>query len=143
MRPLLKRWGVRVSPDRFLREWLEHEHFVDTGLLSRIQDFRAAGIRCYLGTNQERNRAAYLRDEMGLGAALDGVFASCDLGARKPDAAFYQSVQAQLMTPADEILLWDDAPENVSAAKAAGWRAELYTTLPRFETRVQASKLLG
>jgi putative hydrolase of the HAD superfamily len=92
----LERWGVRISAQEFIRAWVEHEHAVDHELLERIQIIRASGIPCYLGTNQERNRATYMKHEMGLEAALDGVFASSDLGVRKPDRVFYERVQTAL-----------------------------------------------
>jgi FMN phosphatase YigB (HAD superfamily) len=78
--PLLEHWQVNVGLDAFIRDWLTHEHEVDTRLLERIARIRARGMPCYLGTNQERHRAAYMRHEMGLRDVLDGVFASCDLG---------------------------------------------------------------
>jgi putative hydrolase of the HAD superfamily len=134
--PLLKRWGVTTGVDVFIGQWLEHERAVDDELLERIQTIRAAGLPCYLGTNQEANRAGFMRNAMGLEAALDGVFASCDLGARKPDPDFYGRVQNLLSRAPREILLWDDNATNVAAAHAAGWHAELYTTREAFETQL-------
>lgn len=133
--PLLTKWRVTVSADAFIRAWLEHEHAIDTALLEQIQRIREAGIQCYLGTNQETNRAQYMKRNMGLGAAMDGVFVSSELKAKKPQAQFYERVQAVLNIPAAQILLWDDSPLNVSAALEAGWHAETYTTLDQFELR--------
>ena len=130
--PLLEGWRVTVSADAFIRAWLEHEHAIDTDLLERIQRIRATGLRCYLGTNQETNRAHYMKREMGLEAALDGVFVSSELKAKKPQPEFYARVQALLELPASNILLWDDNSANVAAAIEAGWRAELYTTFEQF-----------
>ena len=134
---LLKRWGVTVSVDEFIQHWLEYERAVDTDLLERIQTIRASGLPCYLGTNQEANRAGFMRNRMGLEAALDGVFASCDLSARKPDPNFYERVQNLLAHAPQEILLWDDNAGNVAAARAAGWQVELYTTRKAFEAQLR------
>jgi putative hydrolase of the HAD superfamily len=134
--PLLEHWQVNVGLDAFIRDWLTHEHAVDTRLLERIARIRARGMPCYLGTNQERHRAAYMRHEMGLQDALDGVFASCDLGARKTEAAFYERVQETLHLEPQQILFWDDAAQNVEAAREAGWQAELYTGLRGFDTHL-------
>lgn len=125
----LARWGVNISPQEFVAAWVKHEHHTDEKLLRQIQSIRQAGIPCYLGTNQERNRAAYMKKDMGLEAVLDGVFISSELGTRKPDEAFYQKVQAILELPAQDILFWDDAPANVEAARACGWEAKLFTPL--------------
>jgi FMN phosphatase YigB (HAD superfamily) len=103
----------------------EDKHHIDAALLTRIQKLRTQGTPCYLGTNQERNRANYIKLEMGLAAALDGVFASSDLGILKPDLEFYTRLQNRIRIPASEILSWDDSLENVTAAREAGWNAEV------------------
>ncbi len=103
------------------------------GLLEQIQILRSQGIPFYLGTNQERNRANYMKLEMGFSSTLDGVFASSDLGFRKPDLGFYTALQNKIQIPASEILFWDDSLENVTAARGAGWNAEVFTGLEEFE----------
>jgi putative hydrolase of the HAD superfamily len=123
----LEKWNVNVEPRDFVRGWVEHEHHIDTALLERIQVFRAKGILCYLGTNQERNRANYMKLEMGFSDSLDGVFASSDLGFRKPDLEFYKSLQNKIQLSASEILFWDDSLENVIAAREAGWNSEVFS----------------
>jgi putative hydrolase of the HAD superfamily len=133
--PLLERWGVRVSAAEFIAQWVHFEHHVDAALLKRIQTIRASGVPCYLGTNQEANRAAYMRREMGLAAALDGVFASCELGARKPDRAFYERIQSALNLETGQLMLWDDSVENVAGAQACGWQAAVYSSLEDFDAQ--------
>jgi putative hydrolase of the HAD superfamily len=123
----LARWNVTVSPQELVQAWLEHEHHLDQKLLEQIQTLRQAGMLCYLATNQERNRAAYMKKQMGLEAMLDGVFVSSELGTRKPEAAFYQKVQAALNLEPQEILFWDDSHENVQAALERGWQARVFT----------------
>lgn len=53
---------------------------------------------------------------------FDGVYASCRMGVRKPDPAFYQAVIADLRLPADDCLFIDDREINCRAAAAAGMR---------------------
>jgi putative hydrolase of the HAD superfamily len=133
---LLERWRVPVSVSAFIRAWLEHENAIDSGMLEEVRALRAAGLGCVVGTNQERHRAQFMRLEMGLGTATDGVFASCDLGARKPDRAFFDRLSQQLKLEPDALLLVDDSPENVAAARAAGWSAEQFTTRAAFRRRL-------
>ena len=134
--PLLEQWRVTVSADAFIAAWLEHERAIDTALLGQIQRIRASGLKCYVGTNQETNRAQYMKYDMGLEAALDGVFISSELKAKKPQPEFYARVQALLELPASSILLWDDSPANVAAALETNWQAELYTTFDQFERQL-------
>ncbi len=133
----LEKWNVPVESQAFVRQWVEHEHHIDVALLEQIQAFRADGIPCYLGTNQERNRANYMKLEMGFNSSLDGVFASSDLGFRKPDLGFYQSLQNKIQLSASEIIFWDDSLENVSAAREAGWKAEVFTNLQAFNQTIK------
>jgi putative hydrolase of the HAD superfamily len=52
------------------------------------------------------------------------VFASSELGWRKPAAAFFREVEKRLGCGADQLVLVGDDPQlDVAAARAAGWRA--------------------
>jgi len=140
--PVLEQLYWTRGAEVFIREWLESEHALDAALLEHIAQIRASGIPCYLATNQERYRTAYLEREMGLGAVLDGIFSSSTLGFRKPSLEYYQAIQTQLELGGSQILFWDDTLKNVEAARAAGWNAELYTSLEGFETVIRAYSLL-
>ncbi|MFO0830976.1 MAG: HAD-IA family hydrolase [Phycisphaerales bacterium] len=62
------------------------------------------------------------------------------LGHAKPDEQIYRAFEQATGFLAGEILFFDDLPENVRAAEARGWRAELidYTS----ETAPQISRCL-
>ena len=91
----------------------------------------------FLATNQERHRLQYLLGEMGLGTQVDGDFASCTVGVRKPDAGYFAEVTRRLQLPPAGIVCWDDAPANVAAARAAGWTAQLYQGVQEFREAVE------
>ncbi|MGN6743951.1 MAG: HAD-IA family hydrolase [Amnibacterium sp.] len=62
----------------------------------------------------------------GFAALFDPVCYSHELGVRKPDpAAFTAALTAMRAEPAD-VLLLDDLPANVAAARALGIRAHLH-----------------
>jgi putative hydrolase of the HAD superfamily len=130
--PLLESWRVPVSIPEFIQAWLEHENVLDPGMLNEISLLRAMRLPCFVGTNQERNRANFMRLEMGLQTDTDGVFASCDLGARKPERAFFDRLAERLNLEPTSLLLIDDSHENVAGARAAGWNAEHFTTRQAF-----------
>jgi putative hydrolase of the HAD superfamily len=123
---------VPVSIPEFIQAWLEHENVLDPGMLNEISLLRAMRLPCFVGTNQERNRANFMRLEMGLQTDTDGVFASCDLGARKPERAFFDRLAERLNLEPASLLLIDDSHENVAGARAAGWNAEHFTTRQAF-----------
>jgi putative hydrolase of the HAD superfamily len=116
-----------VSSAAFVSYWFEKDSRVVAPLLAELALVRSAGIRVYLATNQEHQRAAYLMDTVGLAEHVDGMFYSARLGAKKPDMEFFAKVQDLTGLPAEEMLLIDDSHSNIEAARTAGWRALLWT----------------
>jgi putative hydrolase of the HAD superfamily len=135
--PFVAGWGWPGTVDMFLQRWFIEDDAPDQRMLAAIADLRRRGLPCYLATNQEHYRLAYMREQMGFGQLFDGIFASADIGAIKHDQAFYAAVTAALQLPADAILFWDDSASNVVAARAYGWHAELYRDFDAFQLIVQ------
>lgn len=118
------RWGIPDRADELRRLWGRVE--VDAGMVRLVRDLRAGGLPCHLATNQNDERAAYLRDELGYGDLFDRVFASCELGLLKSDAGFFDRVLEELGLRPGELLFVDDSPEHVESARRAGLRAEAW-----------------
>ncbi|MGI8420041.1 MAG: HAD family hydrolase [Candidatus Levyibacteriota bacterium] len=78
--PYLKEWGWKKSVDDLLTYWFEAEHTIDEALVSYIQQLRLKGIKCYVATNQEKYRVAYMLKNMGFNDSFDKVYASAHLG---------------------------------------------------------------
>src|SRR4051812_21209557 len=51
---------------------------------------------------------------------FDRVFVSCELGARKPEAAAFRAIAAIVGVPLARMVFFDDTAENVEAARAIG-----------------------
>lgn len=72
-------------------------------------------------------RAALAR--VGLDELVDGVVSSRDVGARKPDAAFFRAALRQAgangrpVRPARAVMVGDRLDNDVAGAQAAGMRA--------------------
>jgi putative hydrolase of the HAD superfamily len=45
------------------------------------------------------------------------------LGLAKPDPAIYRAFEREVGAGAGSLVLFDDLPENVAAARACGWTA--------------------
>lgn len=134
--PFLTEWGWERSVDEFLDYWFKSEHQIDQPLIEYIQTIRKAGIKCYIATNQEKHRVAYMLDRMGFKISFDKVFASAHLGYKKPSRDFYQQLMHKLPSiQKSEVLFWDDTDENVDAARQFGISAELYTNLREFQNK--------
>jgi putative hydrolase of the HAD superfamily len=131
----LKQWGWQKTTEDFVQEWFDFENKVDVKLIAYIQKLRQKGIRCYVATNQERQRATYMLERMGFAESFDNLFASAHLGSAKPDAAFFEKLLRKLgIADKQSILFWDDMLVNVEAAQEFGIHAEHYSEFDQFKT---------
>ncbi|EAP99346.1 putative hydrolase [Janibacter sp. HTCC2649] len=88
-----------------------------------VQEVAASGVTCVLATNQQDHRKAYLRRVFGYDAVFARSFYSCDMGARKPELAYFERVLEALDVPAEQVGFVDDVEANVEAARQLGIRA--------------------
>jgi len=115
------------SPRDFVDYWFANDAMLDAGVLAEVANWRAAGNHAALATVQEHHRARHLWNGLALSKHFDALHYSAALGAAKPDAAFYERVQAKLpASRPDDVIFLDDQPRNVEAAAAFGWRAALF-----------------
>jgi putative hydrolase of the HAD superfamily len=96
------------------------------GALEALSALRSR-FRLVVATNAAESRAAQVRqalDRVGLGGLFSAVFTAAELGARKPDPAFFAAIQSVLgLDPQSVLMLGDDYTVDVLGAKQAGWRA--------------------
>lgn len=93
-------------------------------VVTLVEQLRAAGLGVHLATNQNPERAAYMRAEMGHDDLFDTSFYSCELGLAKPDPAYFQVILGRLAARPDEVAFVDDSERNVLAARELGIAAE-------------------
>nr|WP_283816686.1 HAD-IA family hydrolase [Phenylobacterium glaciei] len=116
----------------YLERWAQENVIPDPAMLEDVRRLRAAGIACYLGSNQDAFWAAHVETTLGYGALLDGLFISCRLGVAKPQAAFFEAILAQIPFPREDLIFFDDKAANVEAALACGLEARLFTSRARY-----------
>jgi putative hydrolase of the HAD superfamily len=126
--PYLESWLWKGTPAEFIELWLDAENALDTDVLEIAAELRRSGMPCFLASVQERRRARYLIDDMGLGRRFDGSFFSCDLGRRKSDVGYFAEIARRSGHPPASLLLIDDTPSCVDTARAAGWQAVQFTS---------------
>jgi putative hydrolase of the HAD superfamily len=122
---LLERWGIADARDDVLRIWLSIEEVPGTHELVRA--LRAAGVRCWLATNQDERRGRLMHEQLGYADLLDGAFYSYELGLAKPDPAYFAAVADRLGVAPGRLLLIDDNAANVAAARSVGLDAEVWS----------------
>jgi FMN phosphatase YigB (HAD superfamily) len=118
-----------LQPDeveRILDAWIDDEY---PGWAAVIDRLRASGVETALLSNTNAHHwEAMVPGGARAGrypaiAGLDRHFASHLVGAMKPDAAIFRAVEDATGRHGDEILFFDDLPQNVDGARAHGWRA--------------------
>ena len=115
---VLSRWNCQRPPHEFLTLWSLIE--TESEVRDIIRNLRSIGLRCYLASNQEENRARHMSGVLGYRSLFDGEFYSCRMGASKPHAAFFRAILSQIAVLPDQILFIDDREENVLAARQEG-----------------------
>jgi putative hydrolase of the HAD superfamily len=119
----VERRGLDVDPTSFYAAvWNAIE--VAPESLELVHRLRAAGYGVHLGTNQERHRATYMRTVLGYDDLFDVSCYSCELGAVKPEAAFFERALDLIGAAPADVLFVDDSLPNVEGARAAGLAAE-------------------
>jgi len=120
---ILADFGVSASLEDIYRDiWLAA--VPAPASLALVRALRDGGYGVHLGTNQERYRAAHMREVFGYDALFDVSCYSCELGAAKPDAAFFAEAVRRIGAQPSAILFIDDSAPNVDAAREAGLTAE-------------------
>ncbi len=122
---LLAEWGIAEAYDDVVRIWLGIDP-VDAAR-DLVREVRSAGVACHLASNQDVHRASYMQERLGYADLLDGAFYSCALGAAKPDPAYFAAVLDLLVLAPERVLLVDDNPANVAAARSLGLAAETWS----------------
>lgn len=110
--------GRDLDPAEVVAVW---EHIeLDPAALALVDRVRASGIRCVLATNQHDHRFAVMRDRFGYRDRMDSLRPSCELGAAKPDPAYFTTILELEGITAEESLFIDDKAANVEAAQSVG-----------------------
>jgi len=128
--------GSEEEPDQFLLHWFEHEATPDPEVGQWLTDCRHRKV---IGTNNEPRRVDYIDRVMGFGARVERVFSSGQIGAVKPDPAFYRAVEDWAGLAGGRILLIDDNAKYIAGARSRGWNAFHFTD----DTRHRLPGILG
>jgi len=122
---LLLDWPeVTASVDDLLGLWEQVDS--DDDALGLVREVAGTGVTCVLATNQQDHRKAYLRRRFGYDDLFARSFYSCDLGAMKPERAYFERVLEALdIAPEDagDVGFVDDNAANVATALDLGIRA--------------------
>ena len=92
----------------------------------RLVEAARTTLPCYAFTNTNATHLnCWTRLFPGVVAAFDGIFASHQIGLRKPERAAFEHICLATDIPAENFVFFDDLPENIQAASRAGLQAVL------------------
>lgn len=118
--------GGLYSPDevrRIHRAWLLGEY---SGVGALVEDLHRSGpIRTGIlsNTNHDHWREMLQTPRFSTPGLIQHRHASHLLGHAKPGMEIYHAFERAVELPGAAILFFDDLPENVEAARTAGWHA--------------------
>ncbi len=84
---------------------------------------RRAGLGVHLGTNQHRQRGELMRTGLGYDRHFDVSCYSWEMGARKPEPAYFEAALGLIGAEPGAVLFVDDSAANVAAAREVGLHA--------------------
>lgn len=133
---------------RIHEAWIIDEYPGVGSVIDAIHE-RGCGTACLSNTNAGHwDRQLVTADEVLPSVMrLETLHASHLMGLAKPDPAIYHAfVEATNVAP-NSILFFDDLPDNVEAARAAGWHAERIdhtreSTAPQIRKHLEAYGVL-
>jgi putative hydrolase of the HAD superfamily len=118
-------WKWDKGADELLDYWFTSENVKNEQLIRVVRDVRKFGTKCYIATEQEQYRTDYIRDVM-FPHDFDGVFSTAEIGYKKNDPRFFESIIKALNVPGSEIIFFDDSQSKIDAARSLGIQAHLY-----------------
>lgn len=121
---VMQSWGCGGTAQEMATLWTRLD--VSPEVIALIAELRAAGVVCYLATNQQAYRMAYMTKELGYDKVFDGQFYSCRLGVAKPDPLFFERILATIQVEPAAALFIDDNELNVVSARSVGLQAETF-----------------
>ena len=89
-------------------------------MVDLVRDFRAAGVKTGVVTNNIREFGDYWRPMIPLDELFDDVVDSSEVGMRKPNPAIFELACERLGVQPARTLFVDDYEGNIVGAKAAG-----------------------
>ena len=123
---IMKRFPERLQPvvHSLLYNWAIPRADIE-GMPELVADLKKAGYRIYLLSNASAAQHRYW-PLMPVSALFDGEMISCDVKVVKPMWEIYHMFTDKFALDPEKCLFIDDAPSNVAAAIACGWKGVVF-----------------
>jgi len=102
---------------------------------------RRRNIPTYIFSNTNDLAVEHIRRNFPFFENFDGYIYSYEVGAMKPEAKIYESLEKLAGRRGAEIIYLDDRPENVTGGATRGWHAILHETPQKTREALEHFKL--
>jgi HAD superfamily hydrolase (TIGR01509 family) len=120
--------------EQFFRDEAVNVRTID-GLLGFLEDLEREQFALAIASSGSRSRVDFLLDKLGLKQCFRVVITGDEVEEGKPHPAIFVKAAQQLAMDSSQLVVFEDAPSGVKAAKAAGMlcvgiaQADLASTL--------------
>ncbi len=134
----IKDWGWNKSLEELLDFWFFGEATIDHQMVENIKDLRKKGVKCYLVTDQEKYRTAYLWKTLGLEKVLEKLYSSCEVGFLKKQPEFWEKIYQDFNEYSkDEAWVIDDDKKVIEVADNFGFKTNFYEDFESYKKIVE------
>jgi beta-phosphoglucomutase len=109
-------------------EYLPHMKLID-GLHGILVQALGQGIKIAIGSAASPFNINYVLDNLDIRHYFEAVVSADDVKVSKPDPETFLKAAQLLNVPANQCVVFEDAPKGVEAAKNAGMKAIVLTTM--------------
>jgi putative hydrolase of the HAD superfamily len=93
---------------------------LNPGTMRLMRDIKAAGLTLGILSNMPGDFLVWARGNVPVFGEADAAVFSCEERLIKPEAAIYAKLRERVGRDFDEIVFFDDLPENIAAARESG-----------------------
>ena len=138
MQPYFKERWFTWTVDEILECRFSWQKDIREDMVAYAKELQWLWHKCYLCTQQETYRAAYMKQHMWFEEIFDGTFFTCDLWAGKKEALFWAKVREGLETPPKEdVFLLDDSASYCEAAADFGFVTHVFSDIEWLREDIQ------
>ena len=118
--PYLKVWSIELTKGEFFNFWFSAEKEVPE-MVELARNLKNRGVKVFILSNNFVERAAYYDANFPfLREVADTVYYSWQTGFVKPNPEAYRKILSDNNLKPEECVYFDDAQENIDAAKSLG-----------------------
>ncbi|MFU7527463.1 HAD family hydrolase [Qipengyuania sp. ASV99] len=148
--PLADMLPARIAqyPDQALRIAAYAARFNETvpgpveGVHEIVRQLHDRGVPLFCLTNFGEELFVQFRREHAIFDLFDDIIVSGAERVAKPDPSIYAITEARSGRPGGALFFTDDNPANISAARARGWDAHLFSDAQTLQGQLRASGYL-